>query len=201
MMRHSSKEMRGFTLIEVLVVISIIAIMATFASLGMEFIRKEKVSSVTKDLVSDLQRLRIDALTQGPDSGAGAVMPNLRGFGMRLASTTSYVTFPFNDADSSFTYTAIGEEVLSLKKTKTVSSSIKIEIHNLPEYPILIYDRMGVPTRYMSDGTAEYMTEETDALILKVQDVSGTAAKCVKVTMNSIRQGAWNDATSSCTEQ
>jgi hypothetical protein len=53
----------------------------------------------------------------------------------------------------------------------------------------------------MPDGTAEYMTEETDALILKVRDVSGTAAKCVKVTMNSIRQGAWNDATSSCTEQ
>lgn len=201
MMRHMTKKMRGFTLIEVLVVITIIAIMATFATLGMEFIRREKVSSVTKDLVADLQRLRIDALTQGPDSGTGAVMPNLRGFGMRLASTTSYVTFAFNDANTDFIYSGTSEEVNA--KTKTVSSSIKIEVNTLADYPILIYDRMGIPTRYKLSGTdtPKSIATETDALILKVQDVSGTAAKCVKVTMNSIRQGAWNDATSSCSEQ
>ena len=198
-MRHMTKKMRGFSLIEVMVVITIIAIMAGFAALGMDFIRREKVSSVTKDLVSDLQRLRIDALTQGPDSGTGAVMPNLRGFGIRFDSTTSYVTFAFNDANTNFIYSGTGEEVKA--KTKTVSSSIKVEVNNDAAYNIVIYDRMGIPTRYKPDGTPKTIATDADALILKVQDVSGAAVKCIKVTMNSIRQGAWNASTSSCSEQ
>jgi prepilin-type N-terminal cleavage/methylation domain-containing protein len=192
MMRHRSKKMRGLTLIELMVVIAIIAIMTTFAVLGMNVIYRERVASANRELLADLQKVRMDAMTQGT-----------MGYGIRFESASSYTTFRFKDCNGNFEYnsdTCAGsarEEESS--KSMSLPSSVTLKQGNPPAVPannivedVIIYDKQGQPRK----GDWEPFSE----LFIVLQYTSDASyVKCIAVTTNSIREGSWNG--SSCSVQ
>jgi hypothetical protein len=166
----------------------------------MDFVRKEAVSSTTREIVSDIQQVRINALTLG-----NPAMPNLRGYGFRLASLNSFVIFAFNDVNpTDYTYSGSGEEANPLTRTLRSTISVRIPSAYDPSYTVLIYDRLGVPARYHPDGSppAPYAPlANQPLLVLTVGDPTVNFTQCISVRLNSVREGAWNSATSSCVEQ
>ena len=68
--RHSA---RGFTVIEAMVVVFILAILAAFAAPAMtELIRTQKVRSIAYDLFADLTYARSEAIARGHNVGVGS---------------------------------------------------------------------------------------------------------------------------------
>ena len=94
-------DKKGITLIEVVIVLAIIAILASLTAVGPGFIRNENISRVSRELLGDLQRARQDAMTRSE-------APDSRGFGIRFASNTSYVIFEFSDINTNFQYDGTG---------------------------------------------------------------------------------------------
>lgn len=186
-------DQKGFSLIELLVAIAIIAVMVGIASLGYDFVVRERHSSATKEILADLLKTRMDSLVTGPTATTGS-SPNLRGFGVRFNTPSSYTIFAFNDANVDFTYSP-SEEVNTL--LRTVASSTRLELSNNPDYKILMYDRMGLPTRVNAAG--ERLSGSHSMTIL-VRDIQSTKVKCINIGVNSIREGAWDAVTSNCKE-
>ena len=96
-MRMIEKE-QGVTLVELLTVVVLIAVLAGMAALSIDFLRKEQLSSQTKELLAALQEIRVDAKTLGPSTA----LPDMRGIGIRLVNRNEYVTFKFNDCDRDY---------------------------------------------------------------------------------------------------
>ncbi len=201
-MRHMTKKMRGFTLMELMVVIAIIAILAVIASLSVDLIRKEQVSSKTKKLLADIQQARVDAMTVGSTTA----IQQMRGAGIRLVSPTSFVVFKFNDCNQDYTYEIDGcagparEEAEA--QAATMPSSIEIKRLNagslvnpadVTAADILIFDRLGMPRTYEWSMVSEFT--------IVVRHQSAGHAKCIMIDSNSIREGSWNGSTNTCTRQ
>jgi prepilin-type N-terminal cleavage/methylation domain-containing protein len=203
MMRHRSKKMRGFTLIELMVVIAIIAILAVIASLSVDLIRKEQVSSRTKRLLADIQQARVDAMTVGPTT----TIQQMRGAGIRLVSPTSFVVFKFNDCDKDYTYDVDGcpgPEPREEAEAQAATMPSPIEVKrlnagslenpaNVTAADILIFDRLGMPRTYEWSMVSDFT--------IVVRHQSAGHAKCIIIDTNSIREGSWNGSTNTCTRQ
>jgi len=189
-MQATNNNENGFTLIEVLIVMVIIGIMSAFASLGYDLVRKQRLSSATRELVADIQQIRVDAMTSSPTGTTG------RGFGIRFVPPTSYIMFAFNDADSSFTYDGASSSDEVNPKTRTISSQLSIQLINNSTYKVLIYDRSGVPHLYNDSGD---LLDGTVDMILSITSLSIGNAQCISVTTNSIREGVLSGAT--CIQQ
>jgi type II secretory pathway pseudopilin PulG len=84
-------------MVELMIVLSILAILVAIAGLGSDAVERQRVAGATRELLADLQRVRQDAITRS--SGATS-----RGAGIRFASATSYVTFEFDDVDNDYQY-------------------------------------------------------------------------------------------------
>lgn len=179
-------DKKGITLVEVVIVVAIIAILASLAAVGPGFVRNENISRVSREFLGDLQRARQDAMTRS--TGANSL-----GFGIRLASSTSYTIFEFNDINTNFQYDGAGEEANTT--TRNLTSSIVIQINNSPEYNVLIYDKLGIPARFKVTGERALgnMT-----LVIRHQSESARD-KCVTVSFNRIREGLWDGT--NCTLQ
>jgi prepilin-type N-terminal cleavage/methylation domain-containing protein len=201
-MRNMTKKMRGFTLMELMVVISIIAILAVIASLSMDLIRKEQVSSRTKELLADIQQARVDAMTGGPTT----TIQQMRGAGIRLVSPTSFVVFKFNDCDQDYTYDVDGcpgparEEAEARVATMPPSIDIKrlnagslVDPANVTAADILVFDRLGMPRTYEWSMVSDFT--------VVVRHQAAGHAKCIIIDTNSIREGSWNGSTNTCTRQ
>lgn len=68
--RPRSKRQRGFTAVEMMVVVAILAIMAAFALPAMnQLIRTQKVRSLAYDLFADLTYARSEAIARGHNVG------------------------------------------------------------------------------------------------------------------------------------
>ena len=64
---------RGFTVVEAMVVVGIIAILAAFAAPAMnQLIRTQKVRSISYDLFADLTYARSEAIARGHNVGIGS---------------------------------------------------------------------------------------------------------------------------------
>jgi Tfp pilus assembly protein FimT len=170
----------GFTIVELIVIISIICIMSCFAYVGMDLIRREHVLSVNRQLLADLYSARMNAMTQGG-----------KGFGIRFVSPTSYALFKFNDCNNDNTYdtnTCGGnsrEETNVV--TKTLSPSIAISKTNPSNHmnnEILIFDRHGFPRQ--ANWGMGLMT------ILVSHNSHPEFIKCVTISLNRIRETTWN---------
>lgn len=171
---------RGITLLELLVIIVIMAIMAGFASMSTDLIRRERVSSATRELYADLQKARLDSMTQGG-----------KGFGIRQESENSYVIFKFEDCNEDYSYDAntcsggTREETEIMKKS--LGSSVvlhKTNPGNDVNNDVRIFDRFGSP-RWPSWGLGGITI-----VVGSVPDAGLT--KCVTISTNRIREAVWN---------
>lgn len=175
---------KGFTLIEILIVLVIISVLASLAAVGPEFIRNENISKTSRELAGDLQRTRQDAMTSG-------TLVNSMGSGIRFANPTSYTIFEFNDADADFRYDDAGEEANTIQRN--LSSSIVIDINGAnPDNNVLLYDKLGIPRN--PEWKLSQMT-----IVIRHESSSSVRQKCVVVSTNRVREGLWDG--SNCQEQ
>jgi prepilin-type N-terminal cleavage/methylation domain-containing protein len=181
-MQVKKNNEHGMTLMEILIVMVIIGIMSTMASLGYDIVRKQRLSSATRELVADIQQTRVDALTSSPTGTTG------QGFGIRFVPPTTYVVFTFDDADSSFTYDGAGSNDEKNPQTHIISSQLSIQIINNPTYDVLMYDRTGAPHLYTHANPGVLFDGTTD-MIIGIKDLSSGITQCISVKTNSIREG------------
>ena len=182
-MEYDCKNQKGFSLIELMVVVAIIGIMASLAYVGMEFIEKERVKSATRQLLADIQKARVDSLTSTPASDA------IQGHGIRF-SAGSYTIFTFDEDELStkdFNYSGQTEE--SNPRDVSLSASLALSWSDPNDAIVLIYNRFGFPKRYKSDGSDSF-TLSANAMDISITSTGSDLTKCIKVTENSIREGA-----------
>ncbi|OGW29546.1 MAG: hypothetical protein A2X56_12990 [Nitrospirae bacterium GWC2_57_13] len=171
-------NVRGVTLIEMLVTLSILAILAGLAGPGMDLVRNEQVAGVAKELVADIQRQRLDAMTG--NSG--------KGFGIRFEASGTYVRFRFDDCNDDYTYDADGcegreEEGEAVKTVLPGTILLKKSDGSDFRNDVLIFDRRGTPRRN---------TWGFGNMTIIVNHASGMGvSKCIAVSMYRIRSGIW----------
>jgi prepilin-type N-terminal cleavage/methylation domain-containing protein len=180
-MKESGKG--GFTLLELLMVICIAGILSGFAYLSQDLIRREQITSITRQLHADIQSARMNAITSG------------KGYGIRFESPTTYVLFQFNDCNNNFSYDANSCNGNSREESKpirtTISSSVLLSKSNHLndlDNDLVIFDTFGHP-RQKNWGMA-MMT----ILVRHKQDVG--IIRCISISMSRIRESIWNG--SSC---
>lgn len=186
-MRRFFKNEDGFSLVEVIIVMAIMGILAGFAYIGSEFLRKEKVSNASRRLLSDIQKARVDALT------SAGTTTNFMGSGIRFTAN-SYVAFLFDDTVTVDSLYEKGEEEPASIVTTTLSSPLVISLPS-SSYSVLIYNRFGLPAIYAWDTTGTYQSLSSQVQDIVIQDVSLNVARCVEVSANTIREGIWNGST------
>ncbi len=170
---------RGFTLLEMIVVISIVGTLSGMAYLGKDFINRERVSSITRELIADIQRARMDAITQ---RGLGV--------GIRFESSSSYVIFGFNDCNNDYDYdadTCSGSREETEIMRKEIPPSVvlrKTNPFNSLDNEVVIFDKFGHPRR--GNWGMGFMT------ILVRSESDEQYAKCVSISMNRILYKTWN---------
>ena len=170
---------RGFTITELVVTLSIITIMAALVPLGTDLIGRARVSSASKQLYADVQRLRVSAMTQ-----------KSRGFGIRFASPTTYTLFKFNDCNNDYRYDpdrcggeTKEEEVMN---TRSLSSSLEFKKTNPGKdiaNEVVIFDRFGIPR------TANWAFGWRTIIVKNSGDAD--FMKCIVISTNRIREGLW----------
>ncbi len=172
----------GFTLIELLVVMVLITILAGFTSMGFDLLRRERVTSATRELIADLQRARLDAMT-----GDG------KGTGIRLVSGgKSYVIFKFEDCNDDYTYdtnTCNGnreEKILSEKKLPDSLVLTKTNLFTGVNDDVRIFDRSGI-TRWHTWGAGGI------TIVINSMPDAGLT-KCIAISVNRIREGVWKNS-------
>jgi prepilin-type N-terminal cleavage/methylation domain-containing protein len=196
-LRSFKRGEQGFSLVELMVVVSIIGILAAISMTSMDMVRKQRVSSIAKQLLGDLQATRLQGMVSGP-SGTGATQ-YIRGAGIRLVSTSQYVTFQFNDCSQDYQYQANGcsgspEETGT--QTIDLPNGVQLMRYNggliTPSNSaddILMFDHLGLAR----DSQWAYKS-----FVIVVQWPS-LASSCISVSTNRIREGTWNGST--CTEK
>jgi prepilin-type N-terminal cleavage/methylation domain-containing protein len=189
---------QGVTLIELLIVLSIISILAALVAIGPGFTSTERIRSAAKELLSDLQWIRYSSMTQGPD----AACPQLRGLGIRFESNKRYRLFRFNDTNGNFNYDGIGEErPLTQGEAgigqRDIHPPLELKIRKSgelvnPDNAVLLFDHFGIP-RQTNLGFQQM------SIIFHHPDMNELQKKCVSVSFNRIREGIWNE--DECQEQ
>jgi prepilin-type N-terminal cleavage/methylation domain-containing protein len=171
---------QGFTLVELVVVMSIIIIITSFASLSTDLIRRERVAGVSKEIYADLLKTRLDAMTKGG-----------KGFGIRLESENSYVLFKFNDCNDDYNYDASACDASGREETEVVKKTLNhgVILHKTDPFTsvnndIRIFDRFGTPRHHTwgMGGITIIVTSQPDAGLVK----------CISVSANRIRESLWN---------
>ncbi len=174
----------GFSLIELLTVVSILAILLAIAGLGSDAVERQRVNAATRELLADLQRVRQDAITRSSPAA-----PASRGAGIRFASATSYVTFEFNDADVDYAYDGTAEELAGSVRTKSLSGGLSLILGD-PTKTVIIFDKQGMPR-----GTDWTFATGGGDLRFTVQSSRLPAlAKCIVLSQARIREGVLNGA-------
>lgn len=189
---------KGLTLIELIIVLSIISILAALVAIGPGFTGTERIRSAAKELLADLQWIRYSAMTQGPD----AACPQLRGMGIRFESKNRYRLFRFNDSNGNFIYDGIGEERSVTEgdagaRQRDIPLPLELKIKKSgvlvnPDNAVLLYDHYGIP-RQPNFGFQQI------SIVFQHPDMNDLQAKCVSVSFNRIREGIWNE--NACQEQ
>lgn len=184
------KSEKGFSLVELLIVIALVAIVATIALWGSQSVKGHRLTAASKQLYGDLQKIRVDAMTKSP-SGATS-----RGFGIRFTSNSAYTAFEFNDTNGDFTYAGTGEEANT--KDIVLTNGITVTLQDATSTPtgtnnVLIFNKQGLAKNYQwSQGNRTY--------VIQLSGVS--QIRCVTLDDVRIREGVWNAASNpQCTIQ
>ncbi len=182
-------EMKGFTLMELLITVIIVMILAVLASFGTSFVRQERLRSATKDLVVDLQSARADAMRQGTSD-------TVHGVGIRFTAN-SYVRFTFSDTSVvNYQYDDPTEE-LNTETRNLSSSQVQMLVGAAllpPALPnnVIIFDSFGYPRQ----PDWQRITDKT----VVISDPALTSyIRCVRIRTSRIREGTWDGA--ACNDQ
>lgn len=177
-MRYITNK-NGFTLIEVLVILAIIGVGVTMATMGSDTVKKHRLTAGSRGLLGDLQKIRQDAMTKGSDA-------NSRGFGIRFASSNSYATFEFSDINKNFVYDNNGEELAGRSETLPASLTVTIGNSADPTGDVLIYDKRGMAR----DGNWVQIVAGGKIYVLRLAGVA--EVRCILVDPVRIREGTWD---------
>lgn len=171
------KREAGFTLVELLIVITVIGVMIAIAALNLAGeSKKNRLKEATTQFYSDLKRCRVDAMTKVTDV-------NTRGYGFKFIDATSYKTFEFNDLDNDYNYdTAPADEAIN-PVTITVPYGVQVSSGALTTP--LFFDRRGWVR------SASWSTVSGTTFIFSLPGV--TTARCVVLSTSRIREGVWKD--------
>ena len=174
--------MQGVALLEVLFIIGIIALLVGFTSKGADLVRRERVASATRELYADIQKARVDAMTQDG-----------KGFGIRLVSHNTYVMFKFDDCNNDSNYDADTCANGTREETNIVKRELhpSVALHKTNpstdvDDDVRIFDRFGSPRR--STGGLGGIT------IIIGNDQEADAIRCISISTNRIREGIWKGA-------
>lgn len=178
------KNQSGFTLIELMIVVAILGALITVVALtSTSYLKRQSLSASSREVLSDLQKVRMDALTRG-SSG------NNRGFGIRFASNTEYFSFEFNDANNNFVYNGASEELSAKAKRLPNNVTIKrwngssLVSPNSSDADVLLFDKRGL----LRDNNLSAILGNTFVL-----ELSGVwPSRCVVLSPVRIREGVWN---------
>jgi prepilin-type N-terminal cleavage/methylation domain-containing protein len=196
----------GFTLIELFIVLLIIGILVGIATMNTDFKNRSRVTSATRQMLSDLLSARLDGMVSGPSGIAGDPMQNMLGGGIRLISTTQYATFRFNDINPNYQYDGLPEET----NTQTFQLQTGVEIKRVvggalvsptnSVNDIYMFDHLGLLRDYQWIYNAN---GSSSSLVIVVQYAPSpsVASNCIFVRANRIREGSWNATTNNCTEK
>ena len=189
----------GFTLVELFVVLLIIGILATIATMNTDLKNKSLVTSATRQMLSDLLATRLDGMVSGP-SGIADSMQYMRGGGIRLVSTTQYATFRFNDCSQNYQYDATGcsglpeETNTQTFKLQTGVVEIKRVVGGALVSPtnsvndIIMFDHLGLLRDYQWNSNLSSLV-----IVVQYSPSPSVASNCIFVRANRIREGSWND--------
>jgi hypothetical protein len=189
---------RGLSLIELIVILSIVSILAALVAIGPGLTSTESIRGAARELLADLQWIRYSAVTQGSDASC----PALRGMGVRFESSNRYRLFRFNDRNGNFSYEGVEEEcALSAKESGTRKRDIPLPLELKikkggalvnPDNAVLLFDHYGIP-RQSNFGFQQM------SIVFHHPYSDELHKKCVSVSFNRIREGLWNE--NECQEQ
>jgi len=216
-MRNRVSQKNGFSIIELLVTIIIVGILFSLVSLSMNYVKQARMANRVKEIFADIQKARSDAMTSGPSTSTVPPTPYKRGNGIRFASSTSYVIFTFNDSKpdlssgvtdtGDYQYTDQTEEVATFTQNLT-SGNLSIMRGAIPgaaqdttlqsaNGQIVIFDRMGYPRQWDWQ-----IVSAANPLVIVVKDPTLAGYyRCISIGTTAVREGFWNDTTSTCLTQ
>lgn len=181
---------KGFTLVELLVVIALIGIISAIAGLSPSYIKRYRLGAAAQELLADMHGIRQQALTRG-------IAAKGRGFGIRFSSDTEYALFEFEDIDDDYVHDGSAEE--SSGDSKTLPRNISVARWDgsslvgpqTVDGGILLYDKRGMAR------TSNWGAVGNIVYVLAVDGIS--PSRCVTVGRVMIRGGLWDG--SSCAYQ
>ncbi len=182
----------GYSLIELIVTVAIVAILAAAATLSTSFVKREKIISVSKEIITDFQVARSDAMRQGSPSNT------IHGVGIRFTQT-SYTRFTYDDAATpNYQYDGAAEEVNAETKNLT-SAQAQILVGGTllspaPPNNVVIFDSFGFPRQ----SNWQRITDAAPMVVV-ISDSSAGYSRCIRIGTNRIREGTWNGV--ACNEQ
>jgi prepilin-type N-terminal cleavage/methylation domain-containing protein len=196
----------GFTLIELFIVLLIIGILVTIATMNTDVKNKSSVTSASRQILGDLLATRLDGMVSGP-SGIADAMQYMRGGGIRLVSSTQYATFRFNDCNQNYQYDATGCSGLPEEtSTQTFKLQTGVEIKRVvggalvsptnSVNDIIMFDHLGLLRDYQWNSNISSLV-----IVVQYSPSPSVASNCIFVRANRIREGSWNATTNNCTEK